>query len=217
MSYSRLPLSGKFRITCEFGREGNWKAGFHTGVDMVNSDHIIYSPTFGKIYKIGYDSSYGNYIVIADDTPNDEHFHWLCHLSKVNCYLNQEVTPSSQIGIMGSTGRSTGLHLHYEIRNYLNKYGNVDNPCDYMGIPNECGIYNESDYAIYGDELKTLARNTNLRNAPTVNSSEKTLYISGTTLFVLEPSCSFSDGYTWDKVRIRVNGKEGYMINKNYR
>lgn len=65
-------------------------------------------------------------------------------------------------------------------------------------------------------ELKTLARNTNLRSAPTTSAS-KVLYLKNTTLYVLEPSCAQADGYTWDKVRIRVNGKEGYMINKNYK
>ena len=215
---SRLPLAGEFRITCEFGKESKrWKAGFHTGVDMVNNDKIIYSPTFGKVFRIGYDASYGNYVVIKDDTPNDEHYHWLCHLSNVTVDLNDDVTPETKVGIMGATGNATGTHLHYEIRNKLNKYGIVDNPCDYMGIPNRVGTYNEKDYQIEKDELKTLARKTNLRNMPTINSSEKTLYIEGTTLFVLEPSCTEADGYVWDRVRIRVTGQEGYMINKNYR
>ena len=114
-------------------------------------------------------------------------------------------------------GRTTGTHLHYELRNKLNKYGVVDNPCDYMGVPNERGTYNEQDYQVEGNELKTLARSTNLRNAPTVNSSEKTLYIENTTLFVIEESVAEADGYVWDYVQIRVTGKRGYMINKNYK
>ena len=65
-------------------------------------------------------------------------------------------------------------------------------------------------------ELKTLARNTNLRSAPTTSAS-KVLYLKNTTLYVLEPSVAEADGYIWDRVRIRVNGKEGYMINKNYK
>lgn len=180
---------------------------------MTNQDRIIYSPTFGKVYNIGYDSSYGNYVDIID---SDSDHHWLCHLSEVYVSLHEEVRPETKIGKMGRTGRTTGIHLHYELRNPENKYGVVINPCDWMGIPNRVGTYNEKDYSIYGDELKTLAKNTNLRNQPTINSSEKTKYIVGTTLFVLEPSCAEADGFIWDKVRIRVNGKEGYMINKNY-
>ena len=48
-------------------------------------------------------------------------------------------------------------------------------------------------------------------------NSNATLYLADTTLYVLESAVAQSDGYTWDKVRIRVNGKEGYMINKNYK
>ena len=161
MSYSKIPLNGKFRVTCAFGEEGSmWKAGFHTGVDLVNDDKVIYSPTFGVIHNIGYDASYGNFIVIADDTPNDTHYHWLCHLEKINrnVFIGMQVEPTTELGIMGETGNATGVHLHYEIRNYLNRYGVVDNPCDYMGIPNERGVYNESDYIVNGDELKTLKR-----------------------------------------------------------
>ena len=64
--------------------------------------------------------------------------------------------------------------------------------------------------------LKTLARNTNLRSEPNTKSSA-TLYVANTTLYVLQAGVAQADGYTWDKVRIRVNGKEGYMINKNYK
>ena len=64
--------------------------------------------------------------------------------------------------------------------------------------------------------LKTLARNTNLRSEPNTKSSA-TLYLANTTLYVLEAGVAQADGYTWDKVRIRTNGKEGYMINKNYK
>lgn len=214
MKYSRIPLNGEFRITCEFGEEGNWKCGYHTGVDMVNDDHIIYSPAFGKVNRIGYDASYGNYVDIVED---DLSHHWLCHLKEVNCYIGQTVDPTVQVGIMGSTGNSTGTHLHYEIRNQSNKYADVVDPCDYMGIPNERGTYNEANYQIFGDEMKTLKRNTNLRNAPTVNSSEKTLYLANTTLFVIEENVAECDGFMWDKVKIRVTGQVGYMINKNYK
>ena len=215
MSYSRIPLNGMFRITNEFGVENpRYKCGFHTGVDLVNDDRIIYSPAFGKVYNIGYDASYGNYIDIIED---DGFHHWLCHLYEVECSIGDQVKPTDRLGIMGGSGNVTGVHLHYEIRNPSNKYSDVVDPCDYMMIPNEVGTYNEADYSIFGNEMKTLKRSTNLRNAPTINSTEKTTYLPNTTLFILEKDVMNNDGYTWDKVKIRINGKIGYMINSNYK
>lgn len=214
---SKLPCNGIFRVTCEFGRKGNWKAGFHTGIDIVNSDLIVYSTTIGKVYNMGFDASYGNFVVIADDTPNDVHYHWFCHLSRIICNMGDLVTPETVIGIMGDTGNATGVHLHYEIRNKYNHYGVVDNPADYMGIPNKVGTYDEKDYQVDLYEEKVLARNTNLRTEPNLHSTSKELQISGTHLFILEKAVAISDGYTWDHVRMLSSGKIGYMINKNYR
>ena len=117
----------------------------------------------------------------------------------------------------GATGNATGTHLHYEIRNESNKYADVVDPCDYMGIHNERGTYDEKDFSVYGEELKSLRYATNLRNAPTINSSEKVTYLPNTTLFILEKAVANNDGYMWDKVKIRVNGKIGYMIDRNYK
>lgn len=215
--YSRIPLNGIFQITNEYGTENKmYNCGWHTGVDLINDDHVVYSPAFGEIYNIAFDASYGNYIDIIEQ---DGSHHWLCHLESIyrNVNIGMKVEPTTPLAIMGQTGRAYGVHLHYEIRNQSNHYADVVDPCDYMGIPNEIGTYNEKDYAIYGDELKTLRQATNLRNAPTVNSSKKTLYRANTTLFVLEPRVAIADGFEWDKVKIRVTGETGYMINKNYK
>ena len=95
-----------------------------------------------------------------------------------------------------------------------------------MGIPNKVGTYNSSNYQIQVQSqpqpqvepvLKKLNKNTNLRNKPTTKGSTSVTYLKNTTLYILEASVANADGYIWDKVRIRTNGKEGYMINKNYK
>ena len=217
---TNIPLTGAFRVTCEYKRKGNWAAGWHTGIDLVG-DEKIYSSCNGEVTKTGWDKSYGNYIVVKNDA--DGKYHWFCHLAKISVGAGKRVTRTTVIGIMGATGNATGKHLHFEIRNASNKYADNSNPADYMGIPNKVGSYNTSNYQIKDNssntssgELKTLARNTNLRSAPTTSAS-KVLYLANTTLYVLQAGVAQADGYTWDKVRIRVNGKEGYMINKNYK
>ena len=221
MKYSKIPLNGIFTVSCAFGEPGPWAAGWHTGVDLYNDDFIVYSPTFGKVYRTGYSSSYGNFVVIADDTPNDTHYHWLCHLDSYSVVSGQDVDPTVQIGIMGKTGNAKGIHLHYEIRNYLNQYGVVDNPCDYMGIPNERGTYNEADYQVDDPEptpeptpepgrntvgeIKKLADYTYLWSEPDL-SGERYEYLAGTTVEILENV----DDHV-DYVRVVVTGREAYV------
>lgn len=217
---TNIPLTGNFQVTCEYKRKGSWGCGWHTGIDLICDDDTIYGTCDGTVTKIGVDKSYGNYITVK---APDGKFHWFCHLSKVTCSEGQKISRTTKIGVMGNTGNSTGKHLHFEIRNSSNKYADNSNPADYMGIPNKVGIYNSNNYQINNstnsntsEELKTLARDTNLRSEPTTSAS-KVLYLKNTTLYVLQKSVAQADGYTWDKVRIRVNGKEGYMINKNYK
>lgn len=217
---TNIPLTGKIRVTCEYKRKGNWAAGWHTGIDMVCDNDTIYGTCDGTVSKIGVDKSYGNYITVK---APDGKYHWFCHLSKVTCKVGDKISRTTKIGVMGNTGNSTGKHLHFEIRNSSNKYADTISPAGYMGIPNKVGSYDTNNYQIKNTssdsstgELKTLARNTNLRSAPTTSAS-KVLYLKNTTLYVLEPSVAEADGYIWDRVRIRVNGKEGYMINKNYK
>ena len=222
---TNIPLTGVFRVTCIFKKKGNWACGWHTGIDMVCDNDIIYATCDGEVTKIGVDNSYGNYITIK---APDGKYHWFCHLSKVTCSVGQKVSRTTKIGVMGSTGNSTGKHLHFEIRNESNKYADNANPADYMGIPNQLGNYNSNNYQLPNTsnsttsnsstgELKTLNHNTNLREGPTTSAKVLSLYIPNTTLYVLEPSVAQADGYTWDKVKIRVTGEVGYMINKNYK
>ena len=220
---TNIPLTGTFRVTCEYKRKGNWSAGWHTGIDMVCDNDTIYGTCDVTVTKIGWDKSYGNYITVK---APDGKYHWFCHLSSVTCNEGQKISRTTKIGVMGSTGNSTGKHLHFEIRNSSNKYADNSNPADYMGIPNAVGSYDSDNYQINSisnsssnsstGELKSLARNTNLRSAPTTSAS-KVLYLANTTLYVLQAGVAQADGYTWDRVKIRVNGKEGYMINKNYK
>lgn len=222
---TNIPLTGNFRVTCEYKRKGNWAAGWHTGIDMVCDNDTIYGTCDGTVYKIGVDKSYGNYITVK---APDGKYHWFCHLSKVTCNEGDKISRTTKIGVMGNTGNSTGKHLHFEIRNSSNKYADNSNPADYMGIPNKVGSYDSDNYQIGNSnssnssnstkgELKTLNHNTNLREAPTTSAKILNLYIPNTTLYVLEPSVAVADGYTWDKVKIRVTNEEGYMINKNYK
>lgn len=216
---TNIPLTGNFQVTCEFKRKGNWAAGFHTGIDLYSNNQNIYGTCNGVVSATGFDKSYGKYIVIKDS--EEENYHWFCHLSEIYVIVGEEVSRTKIIGKMGSTGNSTGTHLHFEIRQKCNCYGKVENPADYMRIPNKVGMYNTSNYQIvdktYTNEVRKLKSPTYLRNEPTVKSSKKILYIGNTTVIIQEKNVKQTDGYSWDKVKIKVTGQTGYMINSNYK
>lgn len=222
---TKLPFTGNFKITCKYGQSGNsWSSGIHNGIDLVGlTNKKVYSICPGLVERAGYDKSgFGNYVRIKE--AGTENRIYLAHLEKIYVKVGQYVTYTTVVGLMGKTGNSTGLHTHVEIREL--KEGRVVkilNPATYMGIPNEIGTYNSANYQIAIEAvkkepiIKILARNTNLRNKPTIKGSRATLYLANTTLYVLENGIAKNDGYIWDKVRIRVNEKEGYMINSNYK
>lgn len=141
---TNIPFTGRFKVTCEYGRKGNWAAGRHTGIDLVGlSSKVVYATCDGTVSRTGFDNSYGNFVVVKG---NDGYYHWFCHLASISASVGQKVTRVSKLGIMGSTGNSTGPHTHYEIRTPENKYGKDINPATFMGIPNVVGTYHSADY-----------------------------------------------------------------------
>lgn len=212
---TNIPLTGEFRVTCEYKRKGNWKAGWHTGIDLVGPE-TIYATCNGEVSRTGYDDSYGNFIVVKDNATGK--YHWYCHLSKINVSVGTKVSRTSRIGIMGSTGNSTGKHLHFEIRNSSNKYADNSDPAEYMGIPNKVGTYNSKDYQIKEEkptsnatpQRKVFAVKTNIREIPSL-SGKAYLYKANTTVDILEENVANADGYIWDKVRAVATGRVGYV------
>lgn len=133
-----------------------WAFGWHTGIDIVSDNKKVYGTCEGIVYRKGYDKSYGNYIVIR--SKESDTYHWFCHLEKIKIIQGQHVSRGTVLGIMGNTGNSSGTHLHFEIRDYTNKYGETISPAKYMGVPNEIGHYNSRDFQIVNDSFKIGAK-----------------------------------------------------------
>ena len=219
---TNLPVSGIFNITCEYKRKGKrWKAGYHTGIDITCDNDTIYSTCNGKVTRIGFDESYGNFVVIQN--KEDGNFHWFCHLKEVRSYMEEKVTRTSVVGIMGATGNVTGKHLHFEIRDTTNKYRNNLNPCDWLGIENkvQSGLNSENFQLEENDkktikvgDIKKFAVRTNVREEPNLDGKAH-LFLPNTTVEFLEVAVNEEDGYIWDKVKIVYAGKndikEGYV------
>ncbi|MBG0770127.1 MAG: peptidoglycan DD-metalloendopeptidase family protein [Anaerolineaceae bacterium] len=100
----------------------------HFGIDIAgNMGNPIYASDSGVVTYAGWnDYGYGEMIVIDHGSGWQTLY---AHLSQVNVSCGQEVNQGDTIGLMGSTGQSTGPHLHFEMRN--DDYGRV-NPWDFL-------------------------------------------------------------------------------------
>lgn len=106
-----IPVKSAFRFTSPFG--GRW-GRMHEGIDMAAPVGTpIYATAEGTVIFAGRQSGYGNLIKIQHELGTETRFG---HLSKIQVKVGQKVSRGSLIGAMGNTGRSTGSHLHYEVR-----------------------------------------------------------------------------------------------------
>lgn len=106
------------KINNEFGFRRNPFGGrsyeFHAGMDIdgERGDNVL-APANGTIIKAGWQGGYGNMIEIDHGNGLTTRYG---HLSKVEVQVGDPVSRGQLIGLVGSTGRSTGPHLHYELR-----------------------------------------------------------------------------------------------------
>jgi murein DD-endopeptidase MepM/ murein hydrolase activator NlpD len=108
-----LPLES-YRISATFGASSYLWSSVHTGLDMsAPSGTAIRAITNGVITETGYDGSYGNKTVL---TLEDGTELWFCHQTSIDVSVGDTVRGGEVIGTVGSTGNSTGPHLHLEVR-----------------------------------------------------------------------------------------------------
>lgn len=115
------PISGT--VTSRFGtRESTNKKinGYHTGTDIaVNSGTEILAANSGEVILVSSEGDYGKHLKIQDG----DLITLYAHCSKILVKEGQKVNKGEKIALVGSTGNSTGPHLHFEVR-YQNRYVN---------------------------------------------------------------------------------------------
>jgi murein DD-endopeptidase MepM/ murein hydrolase activator NlpD len=104
-------------ITCGFGQRSDpftEEPAFHTGVDISSQrGHAIVASADGTVVRAGWVNGYGRCVEIAHGLGMRTLYG---HLDEINVLEGHHVTRGESIGVVGSTGRSTGPHLHYEVR-----------------------------------------------------------------------------------------------------
>ncbi|MEU8570489.1 transglycosylase family protein [Streptomyces pathocidini] len=107
----------------------SWSSGYHTGADFpVPTGTTVKSIGAGEVVSAGWGGSYGNEVVIRHE---DGKYSQYAHLSSLSVSAGQQVTGGQQIGLSGSTGNSSGPHLHFEVRTAPG-YGSDIDPIAYL-------------------------------------------------------------------------------------
>lgn len=97
----------------------------HNGIDISSPVKEVVATASGIVQATGYDAGLGNYVIINHQNSYQTTYG---HLSKILVQEGQKITILETLGVVGSTGASTGNHIHYEIR----KNGILVNPIEYL-------------------------------------------------------------------------------------
>ncbi len=118
------PITGT--ISSRFGASSSIRSGAHTGLDIASSTGSpIKAAASGTVTFAGWKGSYGNLLVITHSNGVQTYYG---HCSKLYVSAGQKVSQGQKVAAVGSTGNSTGPHLHLEIR--IN--GTPVNPQNYL-------------------------------------------------------------------------------------
>ncbi len=123
------PLDSSYVSTQYKAGGGMWSSGSHTGIDFhAASGTSVHAVGLGTVVEAGWGGAYGNNVVIKH---NDGTYTQYGHMSSLSVSVGQQVTPGQQIGLSGSTGNSSGPHLHFEARTG-SQYGSDIDPIAYL-------------------------------------------------------------------------------------
>ena len=135
-----LPYKGTVRVSSPFGwRTLGGVREYHKGIDLVGADKTVRAVVGGVVGQSiiitdpkNRTSEWGNYVRVDGE---DGRLYYYCHLAKRLVGRGAKVAVGDAIGIEGSTGESTGSHLHFEVR----ENGTSIDPTKILGIKNTVG------------------------------------------------------------------------------
>lgn len=104
---------GRYKLTARFGQVGPRWSTTHTGLDFAAPIGTpLLSSMSGKVVEVGFAGPYGGRVVVDHGNGLKTTYN---HLSSFDVRVGQQVTAGQKVGGMGSTGNSTGSHLHFEV------------------------------------------------------------------------------------------------------
>ena len=139
-------FKGKFKVTSPRGsRILGGKSEYHGGLDLVAiDDKTVYAIADGKVDAVPYEANGFGYYV-RQLLPDGRRIYY-GHMAKgsIKVKAGQSIKKGDRLGVMGSTGKSTGAHTHIELRIKGTSKTSLD-ISEFCGIPNKVGtyVYNE--------------------------------------------------------------------------
>ena len=141
----QLPYQGDVRISSPFGwRMLCGKRVYHKGIDLVGTDKTVRAVVGGVVGQSiiitdpkNRTSEWGNYVRVDGE---DGRLYYYCHLSQRLVSRGDKVSVGDALGVEASTGKSTGSHLHLEVR----ENGKSIDPTAILGIKNIVGAVRET-------------------------------------------------------------------------
>lgn len=108
------------------GVNGNYSAGFHDGIDFSNAG--VKTPLYpiypGVVETAKWGGLFGNVMVVKHDVDGDVYYSLYAHMDSFSAKVGDNVGYNTKLGIMGTTGNSTGIHVHLEIHDKNYKWYN---------------------------------------------------------------------------------------------
>lgn len=125
-----LPVDVRYTVSSEFGWRVLWGANdYHLGIDLAcAANTAVYAANAGTVVESQYHYSYGNYVLIDHGGGIATLY---AHMNERWVSAGDTVVQGQQIGLVGTTGSSSGYHLHFEVR----ENGTVTEPRNYINLP----------------------------------------------------------------------------------
>ena len=121
----KCPITAKWRLSSPYGNRADPFTGvkkFHTGMDMAAPTGTpVKAALDGKVVAVSYNQVYGNYVIISHINGYQSLY---AHLHTATAKVGQRINQGDKLGLVGSTGYSTGPHLHFTVY----KNGKLVNP-----------------------------------------------------------------------------------------
>lgn len=207
----RYPFEKVQPITQEFGENPGGYARFqmkaHNGLDFgaVEGTPVL-AAADGDVVKSEFDDGgYGNHVVIDHGTGYTTVY---AHLSQLRVGAHIHVRAGQLIGLVGSTGNSTGAHLHFEVRMRGQEGNGFHGAVDPRPLVEWPGVTVATPAPLPEGKVRVVATGLNVRQAPSLRGAVIGMVLGG-TMFTRAGEAVEADGCVWVPVVVWVAAKRG--------